>query len=406
MDTLQWSSFIESSLSILPLVLTLGFTASVFAIAIMGLLRAGNGREKSWLGREEPEINRRFGIDKVSGFYGPGTLATWLFTVGSCYVDRGFGKEKRLDAKQAHLISLDLNLVAAYGYPLIAAINLLSDMGTYLGEDFTDDLMGRLAAQLVIVRTGAAIGAPLSTICTYSWWSERSLRRTAVFSIICSILLFVTVKLFELAYEEFISDAILQTVFLLPRKTRFPIVRQPLDKVASAFSHYGQNDILGIGIDLDTQANHIQFISILWFVLTDLAATSLSVLAMVKAVSIYPGIFHFIASSLLALTFGWWTYQFWLHRQFFLIFLLNTPERTVPLSSAKTTDLDQTTAAILSGLFVLLFSVKDLINRKREKIASTCQVVSDMLSGFQRTMVEAARGPIRWSGGRNIAANF
>jgi hypothetical protein len=64
-------------------------------------------------------------------------------------------------------------------------------------------LMGGLAAQLVIIRTRAAIGASLALISTYSWWSKRSLRRTTIFSITCSILLLVTTNSFELAYEKF-----------------------------------------------------------------------------------------------------------------------------------------------------------------------------------------------------------
>jgi hypothetical protein len=307
MNTLQRPTFIESSLFIVRLVVTLGLTASIFAIAIIGLLRAGDGSPKGWLGLNEPEMDRRFGIDNVSGFYGPGTWAAWLFTVSSCCIDRGFGKEKRLDAKQAHLMGLDLNLVAAYGYPFIASINLLSNMGTYLAGDFTDDLMGRLAAQLVIVRTGAAIGASLAAICTYSWRSQRSPRRIAICSIICSIWLFVTAKLFELAYEGFTSDAILQTIFLLPSKNRFLIVCQPLDKVASAFSYYDQNELLGIRIDLDTEASIIQFLSVFWLVLAALVTilVSLSDLVMVKVGSIYPGILNFIVSSLLAITICW-----------------------------------------------------------------------------------------------------
>lgn len=72
-------------------------------------------------------------------------------TVCSCCIDRGFGKEKSLDAKQAHLTGLDLNLVAAYGYLLIAAISLVANMRLYLSDDFSEDRIGLFAAQLIVV---------------------------------------------------------------------------------------------------------------------------------------------------------------------------------------------------------------------------------------------------------------
>jgi hypothetical protein len=66
-------------------------------------------------------------------------------------------------------MGLDLNLVAAYGYPFVATIDLLTNIRLYLNDNFTEDMMGRLAAQLLVLRTGTAFGLGLAMICAYSW---------------------------------------------------------------------------------------------------------------------------------------------------------------------------------------------------------------------------------------------
>ena len=107
MDFPRRTAFFKLFFPVLRFIATLWFAVSIFALAIVGVVRSRDGNPKTWLGKAEPKINQRFGIDKVSGLYGPGTWAAWLFTVGSCGIDRGFGKEQHLDAKQADLIGLD-----------------------------------------------------------------------------------------------------------------------------------------------------------------------------------------------------------------------------------------------------------------------------------------------------------
>ncbi len=122
----------------LSLVITLAFTSNVFALAIVGLVRGGYVSPNSllWAGfKDQDQANQHFGMDKVSRPYEPGSWAAYLFTVGSCCIDRALGKGTSLDAEQACLMGLNLNIVAAYGYPLIAAIDPLSDIITYLNAD-------------------------------------------------------------------------------------------------------------------------------------------------------------------------------------------------------------------------------------------------------------------------------
>jgi hypothetical protein len=52
----------------------------------------------------------RFGVDQVSGFYGPGSWAAWLLTMASCYADRLLVPDKPQGSNHSHVLSLDLNL--------------------------------------------------------------------------------------------------------------------------------------------------------------------------------------------------------------------------------------------------------------------------------------------------------
>lgn len=70
-----------------------------------------------------------YGVERVSGFYGPGSWGAWLLTVVACFLDRAFAEEKRKEDKRSHMLGLDINLVAAYAYPLIAAVDLLIHFG-------------------------------------------------------------------------------------------------------------------------------------------------------------------------------------------------------------------------------------------------------------------------------------
>jgi hypothetical protein len=174
-----------------------------------------------------------FGIDKAFSLYGPGNWAAWLFAVGSCCIDRGLGRERSLDAKRAHLMGLDLNLVAAYGYPFITAIDLLTNIRLYLSDNFTEDMMGRLAAQLLVLRTGTVFGLGLAMICAYSWWNGRSHARAMVFSAVLSVFLFLITKSFEIVYDGFSATAVIHTFVLLPGSTGTRIIKEPLGKIAS-----------------------------------------------------------------------------------------------------------------------------------------------------------------------------
>lgn len=100
MDRERRRAFANSLLALIFSVLSFGFIVFVFTLAIVGIVRAGDGKPKDVFGHEDPISDQRFGIGQVSGFYGPGSWAAWLFTVGSCAMDRAFGKEAPLDARR------------------------------------------------------------------------------------------------------------------------------------------------------------------------------------------------------------------------------------------------------------------------------------------------------------------
>jgi hypothetical protein len=191
-------------------------------------------------------------------FTDPCNWAAWLSVVSSCSIGRGLKRENSLDGKKAHLMGLDLNIVAAYAYPLIAAINFLADKRLYLSGHLTDNVMARLAAQLLVVRTGAAIGVMLTVICTYSWSSGRSHTGTVIFSVTCSIFLSLIAKVFELGCVNFTAQTILHTIFWLPTKARAPVVRERLYAPMAVFSRL--DDYIQSEFDLDLHSKGLQFV--------------------------------------------------------------------------------------------------------------------------------------------------
>jgi len=68
---------------------------------------------------------------------------------------------------------------------------------------------------------------------------------------------------------------------------------------------------------------------------------------------------------------------------FFFFFLLDDYRDSVPITPAKITDLDQMTALVLTGIFVLVFSIGDLINREWEQISAAYRVFLGTLEGFR-----------------------
>jgi hypothetical protein len=92
-----------------------------------------------------------------------GVWAGWLVTVLSCFLERSFSRKKEPGDKQRTLDSwgIDRNFVVAHVYPLIAAGSFLRSMKHYASPNLSEEDIGGLAANLLVVRIGTALGSVL-----------------------------------------------------------------------------------------------------------------------------------------------------------------------------------------------------------------------------------------------------
>jgi hypothetical protein len=130
-------ALIASYLLYTPKCIAIVMLVSLVWTVISALTKNTTFREYAvgWPG--EPNFTSEFGINEVSGFYGPGSWAAWMLTFASCFLARIFVDEKQTGEKWAHLLTLDINLVSAYAYPLVAAVDVLLHTRTkyWLGEE-------------------------------------------------------------------------------------------------------------------------------------------------------------------------------------------------------------------------------------------------------------------------------
>jgi hypothetical protein len=174
-----------------------GFLVCIFTLSwilIAGLVTS----TKPWQSQDD---QARYGIYQVSGFYGPGSWGTWLLTVISCLIRRKYATEKPVEEKHAHLGGMDIDIVVAYGYPLIAAMDTLLHLPYYISNDVLEEDLGRLSASLVVARLGAIVGIllPLNRIAKER--QRPSAFRESSFCTMGSMLLIVAVETFDLVYK-------------------------------------------------------------------------------------------------------------------------------------------------------------------------------------------------------------
>ena len=69
----------------------------------------------------------KFGVDNVSGYYGPGAWGGWILLVLSCYINNIFSsiKDEASPSRNGHIWGIDLDLVGVFIYPMIAAGHML-----------------------------------------------------------------------------------------------------------------------------------------------------------------------------------------------------------------------------------------------------------------------------------------
>src|SRR5437764_6335598 len=102
------------------------FTLSILWVTIAGLL-AKRDLSDPWGPNYTTTIDPAdLGIDKVSGLYGPGVWAAWLFAVMACCLAQIYGKRRdETRRKWFNFRGIDTNFVCAYGYPVTATVDFL-----------------------------------------------------------------------------------------------------------------------------------------------------------------------------------------------------------------------------------------------------------------------------------------
>jgi hypothetical protein len=187
-----------------PKCIAVAMLVSLLWIVISALVKNATSKEYvvRWPGRAN--FNSEFGISDVSGFYGPGSWAAWMLTFASCFLARIFVDEKQTGEKWAHLLTLDVNLVSAYAYPLVAAVDVLLHTRTiyWLGEEASSRYFGPMSASIAVLRTGAVFGAFLSIVLGLNWWRTRKHLRSLVFSCLLTAFFLVTINYFEIRYFD------------------------------------------------------------------------------------------------------------------------------------------------------------------------------------------------------------
>lgn len=113
------------------------------------------GRE-IWIALHRPSLTTTgtaaYRIGNVSGFYGPGAWAASILTVASCRIDRLFGKTESDDGEASMFSGLDPSLLAAYAYPIIAAMDLLRRLRYHTWPDDLLKKLGSLAGAVTVVK--------------------------------------------------------------------------------------------------------------------------------------------------------------------------------------------------------------------------------------------------------------
>ncbi|KAH7381058.1 hypothetical protein BKA64DRAFT_685574 [Cadophora sp. MPI-SDFR-AT-0126] len=143
-----------------------------------------------------------YGIDGVSGFYGPGSWAAWLLTTLACCIERLFHRRQAINRPQKSTLSfksgIDLNLVAVYSYPIIAGVDLLRRCRRYdFSSPAASSEIGCIAASLTVLRMGTGLGTLLSGLSIRKRVIHQTSLLPAVFTIGASSVLFVMSVTFE-----------------------------------------------------------------------------------------------------------------------------------------------------------------------------------------------------------------
>ncbi|KAH7323504.1 hypothetical protein BKA65DRAFT_555186 [Rhexocercosporidium sp. MPI-PUGE-AT-0058] len=206
----------------------LRYTLVIYTLGIFYILGSGLRGFKV----PSPDSINLYGIDRVSGYYGPGSWAAWLLTTAACCIDRLFRRPKTVSQTEGSFrrfcAGMDINMIGVYSYPIIAGVDLLlRARRDFSSEDSAVDI-GCLCAPLVILKMGTGLGFLLAGICLRRWGEHGTDKAPAVFSSLLTYVLLLMSIIFDCILINLTPRDAALNFFLLPGATLHPISRSAL----------------------------------------------------------------------------------------------------------------------------------------------------------------------------------
>ena len=158
-----------------------------------------------------------YGIDKVSGYYGVGSWASWLLTTVAYCIDRLLRKPVPNQAEallDRYVSGIDLNIIGICCYPMIAGFELLRRSSQV--SDNLEQQIACIAASYTVLYTGTGVGLLLTAVCLQRWYWYATDRGAVLFAAISTCSLFIMMAVFICVFLGFPPTDLALQVFLLP----------------------------------------------------------------------------------------------------------------------------------------------------------------------------------------------
>ncbi|KAK0117529.1 hypothetical protein ONS95_011869 [Cadophora gregata] len=329
------------------------YTFGIFYILCSGLINFHAPSE---------ELIAEYGIDKVSGFYGPGSWAAWLLTTMACCIDQLFNRRPRVDLPQGRLLNsksgMNINLIAVYSYPLIAGVDLLWRSSQHdFSKEASSIEIGCIAASLTVLRMGAGLGTLLSIFCIRRQVIHPTSLVSVILTIAASSTLFIMSLTFDIILIGFRAKDFALNLFGLPGPNfQLETPNSGLAALLQTSNLVGEQARLPrlalyfIGGDMAIAPRIIlSFLSIFTpvsLLFTYGASWGLVPRTLVTVFIVYLGMaLLFTLSTFFVTFFGWY---FWTGTD-------------IPITIARLGDLDQLSVLCLSGVLIVVSTLMKLV---------------------------------------------
>ncbi|CZR68891.1 uncharacterized protein PAC_18792 [Phialocephala subalpina] len=285
-----------------------------------------------------------YGIDNVSGFFGPGAWAAWILIAASFCIDRLYKKTEHEDVEGSIFSGLDPNLFAAFSYSSIAAVDLLIRLRHHTSPHDLLKNSGSLVATVAVVKLGAGLGILLCVICLWCSRKEQPSTLAKWYYLLSTAFMIVVVMVFDVIY---------QGVVLGPYEfgATFLFLQRPFEHYNTRLGQLVQEKLIGellLGVFAKFLVRTFPPVVTFFLYLVYIMLASTHSFAPDRP-QIVPNGVHIVISLYIfrLLFFG---YEIWVG--------FSIPRTTAPIM-----DLDQFSALILTGVFPLLGTVAGLLRQ-------------------------------------------